>query len=149
MGDWRTVNLRGSIHPDHLPALHAHLGYDVDDEASMDRFCCLSYPATGPESLCGIGRRPAPSVHADGNLAERNYDVEDVAATLRTLVTLAPSMWLTAHVGGPWEATACEATVLVRDGQVSVLDPQVAEVRPVSQAESMARFYEHLTKGGR
>lgn len=127
MGNWRTVTITGSIDAADVPAARAFVELG-DRPVDWDRFHCLCW--TGP-SLCGLGRwipKDGGQIDAVGNLAERDYGVEEVAETLRNLVAVAPSLDVKVHCGGDWENTTCVATVTAREGQVTISDPEVAEV---------------------
>jgi hypothetical protein len=125
MGNWRTVNLRGTLAPADVTAVREYITVPHD----YSRFHCLS-ATTG---LCGLGDWAAQEIHADGNLAERDYDPDDVAGTLRVIVALAPSLALTVHCGGDHEDTTCVATVTVAAGVVWVGPPERATVAGISE----------------
>lgn len=131
MGNWRTVNITGTMRPEDALALCRLLdtagtfgtGHEVWDAP----YACLSFDTLRP-GLCGIGRWPAARTDAAGNLAERDFTVEDVADALRALVHVAPSMLLKVHCGGDWESDECVATISVGEGLVVVGKPEQAKV---------------------
>lgn len=126
MGNWRTVNIVGTMSPQDAQALRAHLGYpgywkDVDNDW------------------------PAESMDRAGNLAERDYDAQDVADTLRELLAVAPSMDLKVHCGGEYESLECTATVTVHEGVVTVGPPEVPELKPMSDEQGRLNMLRALT----
>jgi Tfp pilus assembly protein FimT len=145
MGNWRTVNITGTIDAAETTAVREHLAYDYDDTASLRNFGPLSFNPHRP-SLAGIGDWVNTEVSARGNLAERDYDVEDVAKVLRHLVILAPSMDLKVHCGDDWESTDCIATITVSGGRVEVGPPEVPHVAPVSDGEVLTNLLANLTR---
>lgn len=147
MGDWMTITMAGAVAADQVEPLRARLRYWYAEpgqpEYDWSRFTPLSYNETRP-GLCGIGEWPAETVQARGNLAERDYSVQDVADCLTELVQLAPSMTLKVHCGGPYESTTCTATITVAAGQVTLGPPEVAEVQPATEAEREMRLMINL-----
>ncbi len=141
MGNWRTVNVVGTMSGQDAYALRAHLGYpgywhrDRHEHPAWKHFGPLSFCRDQP-SMCGLNDWPAPVMDRAGNLAERDYDPEDVATALRQLLPVAPSIALKVHCGGEYESVVCVATISVRDGLVSVGPPQVAQVRPMSDEQA-------------
>lgn len=139
MGNWRTVNIVGPMNPADADALRTHLGYpgywkDVDNDPAWQRFGPLSFCKDQP-SLCGVNDWPAVAMDRAGNLAERDYDPEDVAATLRDLLAVAPSMDLKVHCGGEWESLECVATATVHEGAVTVGPPEIPELKAMSDEQ--------------
>jgi len=124
MGDWMTVTITGHIDPAEAEAAGAY----IDICGDYGKFHCLCY--YGP-SLCGLGQWiPAEGgqITAVGNLSERNYGTDDIAAVLTKLVELAPSLSLKVHCGGPYESKECTATVTAHEGKVTVGPPEVETV---------------------
>lgn len=140
MGNWRTVNLRGTLAPEDVAAVREYITVPSD----YSRFHCLS-ATTG---LAGLGDWAAQEIHADGNLAERDYDVADVAATLREIAALAPSLALKVHCGGEHEDIRCVATVTVASGMAWVGAPERWSVAGVSDDLFLARLFAGLAGPG-
>lgn len=134
MGDWRTVNIVGSIGPAEVEPLRAHLAQHFG-------------PLSPTGHLFGLGDWPAAEIDAAGNLAERDYSPHDVYDALWPLRIIAPSMRLTVHVGGDWESTECVATITMDGDGVFDGPPEVATVRPVDVATAMGRMLAALTRG--
>ena len=143
MGNWRTVNITGTISDNDVPALRERLGYSYERNFTEQHFGPLSFSTDRP-SLAGLNNWVAPTVFACGNLAERDYSVEDVADELRDLVTIAPSMLLKVHCGGDWESEECIATISVGEGIVAVGKAEVAKVAPVSDAQAAGNLMINL-----
>lgn len=141
MGNWRTVNITGTMSERNATVLREYLGYpgywhrDRHDHPAWQHFGPLSFCRDQP-FLAGIGDWPAPAVNRAGNLAERDYDVEDVAATLRELLPLAGTMLLKVHCGGDWESLECVATISVGEGLVAIGKPEVERLQPMSDEQA-------------
>lgn len=135
MGNWRTVEIEGSIAPEDLDVARVFVNTGED----WDRFHPLcNY---GP-SLCGLGGWIGETINAVGNLSERGYSVEDVAFTLRRMAALVPSMRLKVHCGGDYESTGCVATITVADGVVKIGPPEVVTVGAGLTEAGLARLAE-------
>lgn len=147
MGNWRLVNVTGTMSARDVAALREYLGYSfsVRDDPAWDRFGPLSFDRDKP-SPCGLNAWPAERVNACGNLAERDYSAEDVAEELRKLVHVAPSMLLKVHCGGDWESTECVATISAGEGLVAVGKPEVATLQSPSDAQMLGNFYQNLLR---
>lgn len=140
-----TVNVVGTMTERDAARLRDYLGYSYGPgDPALARFGPLSFNRYQP-SLCGIGAWPAPVIDAVGNLAERDYDPEDVADHLRELVTIAGSMLLQVHCGGDYESLVCVATVSVVEGVVAVGKPQVEQLKPISESQMEANIIRALT----
>jgi hypothetical protein len=142
MGNWRTVNMIGSVSPEEVKALRAKVVFSYRN-AMFGTFGPLSYDPESP-SICGLDEWPYPQISAYGNLAERDYAVSDVAAALRDLIAVAPSLELKVHCGGDWESPVCVATITVAGGEVTVGGPEVKEVVPISTSEAVSRLLHAL-----
>ena len=137
MGNWRTVTIRGHIDPAEAAELRRSLTIDLrDPNADWDAFG----PLTITEGLVGLGDWVSADIDTGGNLAERDYDVDDVADHLRKVVTIAPSAELKVHCGDEWESKTCVATITVSGGRVEVGPPEVVEVTGVPEGQAMARL---------
>lgn len=140
MGNWRTVNVTGTMSAEDAQALREYLGYpgywhsDRYDHPAWKHFGPLSFCRDQP-SLAGIGDWPAPEVNRAGNLAERGYSVEDVAETLRDLLGIAGTMLLTVHCGGDYETLDCVATIRVGEGIAAVGKPEVERLQSMSDEQ--------------
>jgi hypothetical protein len=141
VGNWRTVNMGGTVNADEVPALRARLTY-ADD--AWDNFGPLSFAPDRP-ALCGLGDWVKSVVDVRGNLAERDYGVADVATVLAELAELAPSLRLKVHCGGDWESAECVATITVRDGGVAVGPAEVESVAPAGDDLMVGRLAGYLT----
>lgn len=137
MGNWCTVNLRGSLAKEDVPKVIKFVTVLPD----YSNFNCLSGSLQG---LAGLGMWPAEEIHADGNLAERNYGEESVAETLREIVAIAPSLSLKVHCGGEYESTKCIATVTAENGVVLCGDPEVETVESISAEEFEGRLFKAI-----
>jgi hypothetical protein len=144
VGNWRTLTIVGHIDAPDAPAAVAFVELGPDP-ANWGEFHCLCY--TGM-SLCGLGRwvpGGGGRIFAVGNLAERDYGVEDVAEALRRMVAAAPSLDVKVHCGGEWEDPTCVATVTAHEGQVTVGPPEVERVGDGLQEQGVGRLDQILT----
>ena len=149
MGNWRTVNITGTMAAGHAAKLRDLLddrdnigtAGDVWDQA----YACLSFSSTRP-GLCGFGAWPAERVNAAGNLAERNFSVEDVAEALRALVQHAPTMLLKVHCGGEYESDECIATISVGEGLVVVGKPEVEKIVPPPEGQMLGNLLTNMLR---
>src|SRR4029079_4387743 len=107
MGNWMTVSMRGTL--------------AAEDVAAASEFCTVKddWSNFGPLSYTGglasLGRWVGTEIHADGNLAERDYSTEAVAEMLREITAVAPSLALKVHCGGSYESEDCVATITVSE----------------------------------
>jgi hypothetical protein len=81
-----------------------------------------------------------------GNLAERNYDAEDVARTLKRIAKIAPSLKVKVHVGGDHEDKRCVATVSLIDGEVNIGPPEVEDVGEISEQQMESQYIKSLLR---
>jgi len=150
MGNWRTVNMTGTMSEQDAAALREYLGYpgywhrDQDDHPAHQHFGPLSFCRDQP-SLCGINDWPAAVVNRAGNLAERDFDVEDVAATLRELLAIAGTMMLKVHCGGDYESLECVATISVGEGLVAIGKPEVELLAEIPDGQVRLNMVRALT----
>lgn len=132
--------MAGTMSERDAAALREYLGYPGYwhhdwDHPARKHFGPLSFCRDQP-SLGGINDWPAPEVNRAGNLAERDYDPDDVAAQLRELLAVAGTMLLTVHCGGDWESLDCVATIRVGEGLVAIGKPAVERIRPMSEEQA-------------
>jgi hypothetical protein len=145
MGNWRTVNITGAIDERHVEPLRERLTYSFDRPDGFDNFGPLSFNPERP-GLAGLNGWVQPTVSACGNLAERDFSVEDVAEELRKVLPVSPSMLLKVHCGGDWESDECVATISVGEGLVVVGKPEVEKITGPSEAQMMGNFMANLLR---
>lgn len=140
MGNWRSVNIVGTCDAAEVEKLKAACLFDFDKpgEGKWDSWHCLSWSPR--PSLCGLNDWVSERISAIGNLAERDYSVEDVAATLLKLVAVAPSLKIKVHCGGDYEDKKCINTIIVAGGIVTVGAPEVETLMEISQAAFNGNF---------
>lgn len=146
MGNWRTVNITGTMTEADAAALREYLGYTYEDgDSAWARFGPLSF-CRGKPSLCGINRWPAAKIDVIGNLAERDYDPDDVVKHLRELIRIAPSMSLVIHCGDDYESLNCIATIRVGEGLVCRMkQPEVQQVKSISDEQATVNLIQALS----
>jgi len=138
MGNWTTVRIIGKVASEEVDALRKA----CDPGEDYKNFHCLAIMG----GLMGLGNWVDEMIDVGGNLAERDYDVESVAETLKELVKIAPSMDLKVHCGGEYEDSKCTATVTVRKGKVEIGEPEIDFVKGASKDEMKGRFYTAILK---
>lgn len=117
MGNWRTVRIVGSCDETDIDALLKATAWSND--STLGELHCLSRTS----GLFGLGNWVSTNIWAQGNLAERDYDVKNVADQLQKLASVAPSLELTIHCGGDYESRQVVNTIELHDGQVFVNPP--------------------------
>jgi hypothetical protein len=148
MGNWRTVNITGTMTDEDARKLHGVLdrGDDIGHWPGWgEPYACLSFRSLRP-SICGLGTWPTPIMNCCGNLAERDYSVQDVADALTALMPVAPSMLLKVHCGGEYESSECVVTVSTGEGLVVVGKPEVASVAGPSDEQMLGNFVQALAR---
>ena len=152
MGNWRTVLISGTMSVDHAEDLRWLLDTGESWESQHYRevwdspYACLSYNRRRP-GLAGLGDWPGAVVgDRIGNLAERDFDVEDVAKALEALVHHAPTMLLKVHCGGEWEDRECVATISVGEGLVVTGPPEIATLPEIPEGQIMFNMLKNLTR---
>ncbi len=138
MGNWRTVQIVGTCGEQDIPALSNALTVDRD----YKNFHCLSH--TG--GLAGLPDWARTKFDCVGNLAERDYDVEDVARQLGKLAAIAPSLTLKIHCGGDYEDKQCIATIALANGQVAIGEPEIETIAEISEHQIAANFFESIAR---
>lgn len=138
MGNWRTVDMRGSISKADVQSICDELS---DQNGWVTPAECL----TMGRSICGIDQwvRPDGTIDTSGNLAERDYDNDDIERALTYLAEKYPSLELTLHSGSDWESLECSATFHVKDGVVTRCEPELSTIRgidPSTMKERLAGF---------
>lgn len=119
MSEWRRVQIVGTCANEHVPALREHLAADIMDK----RWGCLHNGG-----IVGLPNWAGPDFNAVGNLGERGYDEQSVAAALRECQKVAPSLSCSVHVGEVGEGDTCVASVFCVAGRVMVDRPLVATI---------------------
>lgn len=142
MGNWRTVHLKGTCAPEHVPELRAFLSRGFTDPG----WGCLH-----SGGIWGLQNWAGETFEAVGNLGERDFEPEDVAEELRKIIRdVAPSLKAQVDCGADRESLECVATVLVgEDSTVAVLPPAVDTIPPVDAAAADMRFLRSIMRGGK
>jgi hypothetical protein len=137
MGNWRTVNIIGTVAKTEVDKLKEACTYN---RADYSNFHCLSMS----DGLCGLGNWVNTIINARGNLAERNYTVNSIAQQLRQFVKVAPSLKIKVHCGGDYESEEVVATITVENGKVIVGSPEIACLMGASEDEITGRLLKQL-----
>jgi hypothetical protein len=136
MGNWRTVRIIGTCSKDDVTALRAEL----DLRTEIENFHCLGN--TG--GLCSLPNWGNENIDVIGNLAERDYSVNDVAKQLEKLAKIAPSLKVKIHCGGDYESTDCVNTIVLENGVVEIRQPEIESIGEISQSQIEAQFFDIL-----
>jgi hypothetical protein len=107
-------------------------------KTDYSKFHCLCN--TKPEGLFGLGDWAHEQIDQSGNLAERDYGVQDVFDELVNAVRVAPGLDLKVHCGGEREDAECICTITVRGGAVSKGPPEITLIRGVTGEEAAGRM---------
>lgn len=142
MGNWRRVMIEGSCEADEVASLRELIVVDLHDMDPEQPFLCLS--ACG--GLMGLPAWPAKEILAVGNMAERDYGPEDVAAALERCAEEAPSLEAVVHVGGDYESDECVATVRLEAGEATVGDPEREHLPEASQEQVAGNLLRSLRR---
>lgn len=140
MGNWRTVTIIGSCPTNEVDALRSSV--DPHRGGEYQNFDCLS---TGL-GLRGLGNWPAEKIDASGNLAERDYTVENIQNSLERIHKEAPGVRLKIHCGGDYEDPIVVATVTLDNEGVTVGKPEITYIRGTSMDEMQGRLISSLLK---
>lgn len=126
MGNWRTVNMTGTMSAEEAVACRELLSENRGWRTPAECF-------TMGKSICGIDDWVSESgvIDARGNLAERDYDNDDIESGLVFLAEMFHSLEMTLHSGSDWESLECSATFVVSNGEVKRLPPQIKELEPI------------------
>lgn len=137
MGNWTTVNIKGTIAPEHVQAVRKHFAKDFMDEG----WGCLH-----GGGICGLPNLGTENINAAGNLGERDYGAEDVAKECNKVLAFAPSFDVVVHVGEDYESLEVAATVKKVDGKYQVVAPEVKTIEPISQEMMQANLFKQLRR---
>jgi hypothetical protein len=120
------VKIVGTCAPDDVEKLKPRLGWSDD----FEDFHCLRNGG-----VCGLPNWAREKIDVVGNLAERDFDVDDIRDTLLDLADAAPSLEVKVHVGGDYEAAECVATVTLEAGGSTIGPPEIEEVPAISEEQ--------------
>ena len=140
MGNWRRVLIVGTCDQADVPNLKKALDFNMYATESVE-----FHPLISGGGICGLPLWAAEQIEAVGNLAERDYSEEQVAAALRYLSSIAPSLKVRVHVGGDYEHENCAYTVRLENGEVEILRPEIEKIPAIPDAQ-MAQQFEALLK---
>lgn len=127
MGNWRRVHIMGTCNKKDLESLRKAL----DPGKDYDNFHCLVCGG-----LAGLPNWAEENIDVIGNLAERDYNIQDVADQLKLLGGIAPSLIVDIHCGGDYEDEKCIKTVrLHKSGKVEILSPQIDNIATINDKQ--------------
>ena len=136
MGDWMTVQIKGTCAPEEVAALRKA----VDAGPDYANFHCLC----GGLGVFGLPNWARPNIDVAGNCAERNYNAESVAETLAQIAKAVPSLAVKVHCGGAYESKECVATVTLANGKATIGPPEIERLEEFSDDDIEARFLKVL-----
>ena len=137
MGNWRRVNIVGSCDPEDIPALAKAL----DPGREYENLHCLSNGG-----IVGLPMWAARKINATGNLAERNYTVQDVADQLEELAVIASSLAVKVHCGADFEKSECIATITLSEGKATIGDAEIQEIPETPKEQRGTNLLTQLVK---
>ena len=146
MGNWRTVNIIGSVNTNEAKEMRKILSEDIFgddfDWSRPDPVSCVRFV----KSLAGLNEwvKESGDINAIGNLSERDYDNDDIYNALVFLAENFPSLKLTLHSGSDWEDLTCSATFEVKDGVVTKLPPKIERLQEISSDMMMGRMFQFM-----
>lgn len=137
MGNWMKVKIEGSCKAEDV----ANLEKAIDPGEGFENFHCLS----STKGILSLPMWATEKISAVGNLAERDYTVEDVANQLKELAKVAPSLAVQIHCGGDFESPDCVATITLDEGNISTGDPEIETIdkqfEVATYADTMADLF--------
>ena len=140
MGNWRTVYIIGTCPEAEVkPLVDAlYAGKDYENFGPLGWMDQLG--------MCGLGKWPKEKINRVGNLAERNYGVDQVAEHLTEVVELSKSMGLDIkiHCGDDNEKDNCVATITCKNGKVEVGEPEIGVIPDIPDEQVKSNLYDSL-----
>lgn len=127
MGNWRTVRIVGTCPSGQVEELAKQV-IPRSDYANFG-------PLTFTSSLCGLPMWAAEKIEAVGNLAERDYEPDDIAEHLLQMAHDVPGLKVKVHCGGEYEDNKCVATVILENEHAEVAPPEIELVGSISQEQ--------------
>ncbi len=140
MGNWRTVYIVGTCPEGEVQPLTDAL-YAGKDYENFGPLCWLDQAG-----LCGLGKWPRQKINRVGNLAERDYGVDQVVEHLTKAVELskATGLDIKIHCGDENEKDNCVATITCKDGKVEVGEPEIGVIPDIPDDQIKATLYDTL-----
>jgi hypothetical protein len=138
---WRRVLIEGTCSADEVAKLRQALQFNI---STGENFHCLATNA----GIGGLPQWAAEKIHAVGNLAERGFTAQDVAAQLLKLAEICPSLLLKVHCGADDEGDACESTVTLAFGKVQIGIPEVETIPMADMAQMLNNMQRFLILSG-
>lgn len=139
MGNWRRVQIVGTCEEEDIEILRKAITWD---QKSLENFHCLMF--TG--GVAGLPDWARDRIKVVGNLAERDYDMDDVVEALKDLHKIVPSLNVRVHCGGENEDEKCVATVELMKNQVTILTPQIKEIPEISANQMNSNLMGQLSQ---
>lgn len=143
MGNWRSVNIVGTIPEEHIEPMTEYFTLGDYKDGGWDRFNPLSIM----RSIFGLPDWVQEEVKAIGNLSERDYSVESIAEVLKLIAKKWPGCKLKVHCGGDYEDKTCIATIALEDDKVETRYPEVKMIDELSKEDIMDNLISSLTDG--
>jgi hypothetical protein len=147
MGNWRTVNIIGSVNKDEAIEMRKILSENVFDNddfdwSKPDPVACVRFV----KSLAGLNEwvKESGDINTIGNLSERDYDNDDIYAALVFLAEKFSSLKLTLHSGSDWEDLTCSATFEVKNGAVKKFSPKIERLQEISSDMMIGRMFQFM-----
>lgn len=137
MGNWTTVNIKGTCPADELHELREFTRFNTN---TYEDFHCL----VSSDGLCGLGDWAQEVMNAQGNLAERGYNYESVAKELTRIAPKVPNADIKIHIGSDYESLECIKTVHLHDGEVEIKEPEISTLDEISEDKIEKNLYKAM-----
>lgn len=147
MGNWRTVQVEGKVNPEEAKQMIQSLTPNWDSETWIqsednNRLYFLLHG----DGICALGRWVYPNgeIKGQGNVYERNCEIEDLKNELTYLAEKFPSLDMKLHAGADYEDEACVATFIVYNGKVAQVEPMIDKVSGVTPEQMRVNLLKQL-----
>jgi hypothetical protein len=135
MGNWRTVNLVGTLSTEDAKKVHDYLelNYQHNDWNCLHNGGIYGLPNWGETIIDCVG-----------NLAERNYDAEDILEELEKIAIFAPSLSIIVHCGGNYESNECVSSIVFNQGKGEIVEPLIDKIGEIPSSQIGDNFKKQL-----
>lgn len=142
MGNWRTVNIEGTVSKEEARGMIEFLR-DDDDKDWGSPWETSAAPFVMNRSMCGLNQwvKEDGTINAIGNLSERDFDNDDIEYALQYLASMFPSLSITLHSGSDYESLQCSATFHVHEGKVERCEPEVDVIKEIPSSQIQMNLY--------
>jgi hypothetical protein len=147
MGMWRTIQVEGKITGrSNIDTIIDYLTVDkrtYDSKAyEEDEIFYLQFG----NGVYGINQwiKSDSSIDAVGNVYERDCTIDDLFNELSKLAKKFPTLDMYLHAGDDYESRTCVCSFIIKDGEVSKVEPLINELNEISDEQAMKNFISQL-----